>query len=507
MGELYNPFPRLPKNIRQIGDRDDVVKLYVEDYVNTYLKRLYPTGGQDLRVGILLGSTETYEGVPYIFIDGALEMEDVTAAGEKVIFSEAAWKKAYQSIEETFPKRTVQGWFICGAPGCILSPLNYWKQHTQYFGGKNQLMYLNSGIDGEEAAYITSDDGFYRLKGYSVYYERNQMMQDYMILRKDVRRVETGGGDRVIRDFRQRMEGRKIEAASRRGTIKTLGMLCSVLSVAVLAGGVVMFNNYQKMREMETVLVSVLPSGVKGLENYIGREDDDNLVVEQIKGKVYPTEKSAEEAKTGQSVLNSGESVEKTAIPGSETAGEMQPESEARETAGQEPASAQSRAQAEGQTQADGQNGAADLTGAQTDGQAQTGGQAQTDGQAQTGGQAQTDGQAQTGGQAKTDGQASGAKPENGGGSASSQSGGTGSGESGQNGSGGNSTAIKDYPVTNMKPGKTYIIGDGETLYGICFKLYNNLNYLEDICALNNLDDVNKIIAGQELVLPALEGE
>ena len=48
MGELYNPFPRLPKNIRQIGDRDDVVKLYVEDYVNTYLKRLYPTGGQDL---------------------------------------------------------------------------------------------------------------------------------------------------------------------------------------------------------------------------------------------------------------------------------------------------------------------------------------------------------------------------------------------------------------------------------------------------------------------------
>ena len=118
----------------------DVYKRQVEDYVNTYLKRLYPTGGQDLRVGILLGSTETYEGVPYIFIDGALEMEDVTAAGEKVIFSEAAWKKAYQSIEETFPKRTVQGWFICGAPGCILSPLNYWKQHTQYFGGKNQLI-------------------------------------------------------------------------------------------------------------------------------------------------------------------------------------------------------------------------------------------------------------------------------------------------------------------------------------------------------------------------------
>ena len=116
MGELYNPFPKLPKNIRQIGDTDQVVRLYVEDYVNTYLKRLYPAGNQTLRVGLLLGSTENYDGTPYIFIDGAIEMEDVEVSGEKIEFSENAWKKAYRGIEESFPKRTVQGWFICGAP-------------------------------------------------------------------------------------------------------------------------------------------------------------------------------------------------------------------------------------------------------------------------------------------------------------------------------------------------------------------------------------------------------
>ena len=95
MGELYNPFPKLPKNIRQIGERDDMVRLYLEDYVNTYLKKLYPRGGQDLRVGLLLGSMEEQDGVPYLFVDGAMEMEDVTEDGERVIFSEAAWKKAY----------------------------------------------------------------------------------------------------------------------------------------------------------------------------------------------------------------------------------------------------------------------------------------------------------------------------------------------------------------------------------------------------------------------------
>ena len=88
MGELYNPYPKLPKNTRQIGERDQSVRLYLEDYVNTYLKRLFPKGGQDLRVGVLLGTSEEHDGVPYLFVDGALEMEDVAEQGEKVELTE-----------------------------------------------------------------------------------------------------------------------------------------------------------------------------------------------------------------------------------------------------------------------------------------------------------------------------------------------------------------------------------------------------------------------------------
>ena len=178
MGELYNPYPKQPKNIRQIGERDQIVKLYVEDYVNTYLKRLYPTGGQDLRVGLLLGESRIQDGTPWLFVDGALEMEGVAQDGERAEFTEEAWKKAYQVMEQMFPRRSVLGWFLCGAPGSALSPLNYWKQHGQYFSEKNQIMYLNCGLEGEEAVYTASSDGFYKLRGYCIYYERNQMMQD-----------------------------------------------------------------------------------------------------------------------------------------------------------------------------------------------------------------------------------------------------------------------------------------------------------------------------------------
>ena len=290
MGELYNPYPKLPKNIRQVGERDQVVKLYIEDYVNTYLKRLYPAGGQDLRVGLLLGEIRTEEGIPFLFIDGALEMEQVTREGEKVEFTEEAWKKAYQVMEQMFPHRSVQGWFLCGAPGCALSPLDYWKQHGQYFSGKNQLMYLNSGLEGEEAIYTASEDGFYKLRGYSIYYERNQMMQDYMVSRKDARRVESGTRDMVIQDFRDRME-RKQSVGHARSAIGLLGGTCSVLAVLVLAGGLVMFGNYRKMKDMEAVIASVMPSDVKtgGLRSFAGQDEDGNLEVESVPGEVYPT--------------------------------------------------------------------------------------------------------------------------------------------------------------------------------------------------------------------------
>lgn len=291
MGELYNPYPKLPKNIRQVGERDQVVKLYIEDYVNTYLKRLYPAGGQDLRVGLLLGEIRTEEGIPFLFIDGALEMEQVTREGEKVEFTEEAWKKAYQVMEQMFPHRSVQGWFLCGAPGCALSPLDYWKQHGQYFSGKNQLMYLNSGLEGEEAIYTASEDGFYKLRGYSIYYERNQMMQDYMVSRKDARRVESGTRDMVIQDFRDRMEERKQSVGHAHSAIGLLGGTCSVLAVLVLAGGLVMFGNYRKMKDMEAVIASVMPSDVKtgGLRSFAGQDEDGDLEVESVPGEIYPT--------------------------------------------------------------------------------------------------------------------------------------------------------------------------------------------------------------------------
>ncbi|MBE7718378.1 LysM peptidoglycan-binding domain-containing protein [Lacrimispora indolis] len=404
MGELYNPFPKLPKNIRQIGERDQIVKLYVEDYVNTYLKRLYPAGGQELRVGLLLGGMEFNDGTPYIFIDGAMEMEDVTEAGRRVIFSEMSWKRAYRNMEQLFPKRSIQGWFICGRPGDDLSPINYWKQHIQYFGEPNKLMYLCNGTDGEETIYITSEDGFYKLQGYSIFYERNQMMQDYMVLRKDVKRIETDTNDKVIEEFRKRMDEHKVEVTDRHQTVGLLRGMCMAMSVVILAGGIVMFNNYERMRDMESVIASAIPAkaeqlliGKKGEEQ--GNKGESKVVVEEAEGGVYPT--TAVSKETMSETLPAQSQAETMAE--SKAAETLPPETEAATQAATEAATQPASQETE--------------------------------------------------------------------------------------------AAAKASP-------RVYVVQEGETLYGICIAQYQTVNKLKEICELNGLDDENKIVAGQKLLLP-----
>lgn len=505
MGELYNPFPKLPKNIRQIGDTDQVVRLYLEDYVNTYLKRLYPTGRQTMRVGVLLGNVEQYDGTPYIFVDGALELMDVETDGERIRFTESTWKKAYQAIEENFPKRTIQGWFLCGGPGAQLSPLNYWKQHGQYFAGKNQLMYLNHGLEGEESIYITSEDGFYRLKGHCVYYERNQMMQDYMITRKDVRRIETGSHEQVIKDFRRRMTDKKEFANLQNTRVSALGMLCGVLSVAVLAGGVALFNNYNKMQQMESVLTSVLPVNASDWDEYKKElANTPDFIIEELSGNVYPTE----------SVPSPGEN--NGAGGGGEDGKELQasdqtvvmPETMSPDAAGSQGGENQTEGspvegnQAEAGQAEGGQVGSGQVEAGQAKESQAEGSQVEASqvGPGQIYSTASKDGLAAQipQGDAADDNfpdeieEASPLEP-----SIHSELVGMDKDPSG----------AKPRPAINyeeaVKNGyEIYEVGIGETLHGICWKRYNDLSRLSEICTLNHLEDENKINAGQKLILP-----
>jgi len=47
-----------------------------------------------------------------------------------------------------------------------------------------------------------------------------------------------------------------------------------------------------------------------------------------------------------------------------------------------------------------------------------------------------------------------------------------------------------------------YIVQGGDSLAGICRKIYQTLEMLDELCEINNIDDPDAIFAGQRLVLP-----
>lgn len=476
MGECYNPYPKLPKNIRQIGERDPVLKLYVEDYVNTYLRRLYPTGGQDLRVGLLLGENREEDGVPYLFVDGALEIEGASIGGEKVEFSEELWKKAYRDMEQMFPRRIVLGWFLCGAPGAMLSPLNYWKQHGTYFSGKNQLMYVNSGLEGEEAVYTASEDGFYKLRGYNIYYEKNQMMQDYMVSRKDARRIESQTRDGVIRDFRKKMEENQVKAGKRRSLTGTLGTACGVLSLVVLAGGVVMVNNYHKMQQMEAVLASVVPEGSAGDWTRILRAKTgqavgsqaggtaDEVEIEHVPGEVYPTLAEIQLGDAGDDSANSSDS-----------------------------SNSSNSLSSLGNAGSDERSGMSGMDGAEGSGQSANG--AQTESLSLS--------VESPGASSVSSVSSSSSEPDSSDLSGSQNSSNSSNNSSEQNlsaSSGSQSQQVQQVSIPSNAI--SHVVQTGETLYGICMDRYHSLANLETICAWNQLGDGSHLSVGQKIYLP-----
>lgn len=481
MDELFEEYPKLPKNIRQIGEKEDEAKVYVEDYVNTYLRRLYPDPGRLLRVGVLLGNLEVREGIPFLFIDGALEMPGASVEGEKVLISDEVWKQTYDEMGRFFPKAEILGWFLCAGPGVYLNPITYWNQHSEYFPGKYKLMYLNHTTEQDEVLFMTSIDGFYKLAGYCIYYERNQCMQDYMVLRKDAKRIEIGVDDSAARTVKTLLQERKGEANRRRSMSWMYGV-CSFLLILVLAGGVTMMNNYEKMKSMEVAIANLSDNvvGVKlpGSPQTEGAEkstkESGGIIIEHIQGGVSMTEESGQEV---------GAPADTSQIPqGQETAESGEGQRTAESGEGQT---------AEGQT---------------VEGQVGTG-------QGQAAGTGTPQG--------NSSGQGVGTSQGNASGQAAGTSQGNASGQAADHSQGSPVTSTKEEMASietreSSTPaadettaaaaaaasGKVHIVKEGETLYSICLKEYESVSKVEEICRLNQLEDPDKIIVGQKLMLP-----
>ena len=221
----------LPKNIRQIGEIQQDKKIYLEDYVITFIRKQERKDQELDCAGILLGTKQQCEAGMLMFVKGALRLEEE--------------EDQEQKRQNYFPELEVLGYYVIGTmeedkleklmdPPAVLPFVIF---HIQ---------------EGEENVYWSEEKQFQRLSGYFIFYERNPQMQKYMFECLEPQKVEEeeGSSDQAIISFREKVKEK--HGMTRRGGIRYLAG--SFLTLTIFMLGVTIINNYDKMKDMEETI-------------------------------------------------------------------------------------------------------------------------------------------------------------------------------------------------------------------------------------------------------------
>lgn len=244
---------KLPKNIRQIGSPSGNKRIYIEDYVVTYLNYIARPGSTHARGAILLGENKKTEIGDVLFISGAVEAQNLEFDMDESEFTKEAWADIYEQVKENFPDLSVVGWFLSrmGFSTAINDKIE--KMHVDNFPGKDKVLYITDSLESDDAFYMYEHGQMLKQKGYYIYYTKNEAMQSYIIKQKGGSAEEENNEIRrkdeelvkTYRDKNNRVQGNKSNGFS------LMYVASSFVVLAMLAMGVTVISNYDKMKEME----------------------------------------------------------------------------------------------------------------------------------------------------------------------------------------------------------------------------------------------------------------
>ena len=241
----------LPRNIRQIGLVRDDYKIYMEDYVYTFLVRLAraenASGEIKARVAVLTGEIKWRSQTAYLFIKGAVMTENMDAAPDHIDFSGENWDQLQEDQMKYFEGQEIVGWFFSQPQLALEVSELMTKVHMKHFGGEKVLM-LMEPLEREDAFFHYENNGMMHLGGYYLYYEKNPGMQTYMIDKnKELQpEVQEHYEDQAVKDFRKIITDKKeTKKESAAPSVFSYG-LTACLAIAVLTVGVNFYKGYQK---------------------------------------------------------------------------------------------------------------------------------------------------------------------------------------------------------------------------------------------------------------------
>lgn len=185
---------KLPKNVRQIGEIKSRQKIYMEDYVYTFLKKIARNSHGDETAAILYGSCHWTEQGVYLFIRSALQIRNLELSPEHIRLDDKVWSQVYEDGKKYFPEQEIVGWFASFPGFSMQINEEIRKTHLNHFGGNDKVLFLMEPGEMEEAFYAYENNQMVRILGHYIYYEKNDPMQNYMIDMSDNKSIEETEG-------------------------------------------------------------------------------------------------------------------------------------------------------------------------------------------------------------------------------------------------------------------------------------------------------------------------
>lgn len=248
----------LPKNIRQIGLAGENYRIYIEDYVYTFLHRAAQAKCQQEEdsgiLAVFLGENRWQSGTGYTFIRGALLADAGEITEEHIEITQNMWQKIHEEQEKYFEGQEIVGWFLARQSLPMVVSELIGKVHRNQFGGEKILMLMDTA-EQEEAFFRYENNFLVRQSGYYIYYEKNTQMQNYMLEKNPEIQEESQETvqDDAVRAFRSLIQKKKKEepeeTEEKTSVFSYAATACIVLALAVV--GVRFYRNYQVGQNIE----------------------------------------------------------------------------------------------------------------------------------------------------------------------------------------------------------------------------------------------------------------
>lgn len=289
----------LPKNIRQIGRSIGHTKVYIEDYVITFLNSLSMDQNTYVRGAILFGETRMLDNNLIIFVKGAIEGQNLELDLDETVFDDKVWREIYQQKDRLFPGLEVIGWALQRMGFSVRLNDKIKKTHFENFPGEGKILYMIDDLEKDDAFYVYHGQDLVRQSGYYIYYDKNPLMQEYLVERRQgmeeakdyEKRMENIRDEKLIRQFRETIS-RKTKSSQRKGRFRTISTMAAVVTMMIMGGGMYYFAQRDQSVNFQEVINGAVNTMGKGVKEQIQEKQEKKETSQKTETKILDTQSS-----------------------------------------------------------------------------------------------------------------------------------------------------------------------------------------------------------------------